>query len=208
MPTAAEAKTTMANRALVNKLGLAASYSIGQNTTLGTSVDFAWTAVEARVPSLYHWSYMRKTVKLNRLASVDNGWPYGYDLPAERIGDPLAYLRSVTVPDDYVRNYMVEAGQVYAMEPALWARIRVASDPTTWDAGFAEAFVTALGSALAVSLLQDEDREMSLFVDAFGRPQENGTGGMFGRLIAMNKAAQPQGRRFLDDDPLTAARRG
>ncbi len=33
----------------------------------------------------------------------------------------------------------------------------------------------------------------------FGRPQENYGGGLFGRLIALNRAAQPQGRRFLEE---------
>lgn len=207
MSAAAEARVSMVNRALI-KLGQPASYSIDQETSLGEIADTAWLSVEAHVASLYDWSFNRTTVKLTALATVDNGWTYGYALPGNRIGEPLAILKSITQPDDYLRDYMIEQGNVYAEISPLWARIRVASDPTTWDAGYAEAYCIALAAAMAVPLLQDEEREAKLEQDAFGRPQENGHGGMFGRLIALNKAAQPQGRRFMDNDPLTAARRG
>lgn len=202
----AAAKVAIVNRALL-KLGQPASYTIDGEIEIGGIADKCWLQTEALCMSLYDWSFARDTRALTRHATAPgNGWTHGFDLPGDRIGEPLAVLRQVSPGEAYLRDFMIEAGSLYCHIPQVWVRIRVALDPRYWDAGFAAAFVTALAAEMAVPLLQDEDLAAHLSMQAFGRPQETGGGGMFGRLIALNRAAQPQGRRFLDDDPLTTAR--
>jgi hypothetical protein len=108
--------------------------------------------------------------------------------------------------EDYLRDFMIEAGGIYTNITPIWLRYRCLLDPQYFDVGFAEAFCIALASALAVPILQDEKREEKLREDAFGRIDQNDGGGLFGKLITVNRAAQPQGRRFMENDPLTMAR--
>lgn len=207
MDETAAAKVLVVNRALL-KLGQPASYTIDGNTQLAGIVDQVWPSIEARAVALYDWSFCRDTVKATPLAGpFDNGWQYGFALPGNRIGDPLAVLTQVSPCEQFLRDFMNEGGNLYCNVSPVWVRVRVMSDPTFWDLGFREAFATALAGALAVPVLMDEELEDRRNQEAWGRPQENGGGGLFGRLIALNRAATPVGRTFLDNDPLTAARR-
>jgi hypothetical protein len=207
MADSVEAKVLVVNRAL-RKLGLPASYTIDMEDDLGGTVDLVWPGVEATVVSIYNWSVCQDDLACNPLADAPvNGWTYGFELPATRVGEPLAILDNV-VREHYLRDFMLSGGKLYTNVTPVWARCRVLLDPAAWDIGFSEAFSIALAAALAVPLLQDEDRENKLFTDAFGGKQENMGGGLFGKLITINRAAQPQGRGFMRDDPLTNARFG
>ncbi len=200
------AKVKVVNRALI-KLGLPASFSIDAETELGGTVDLVWQGVEARSVAIFDWSFCRRTDLLSVLADPPtNGWQYGFQLPSDRIGEPLAILDQVAPAEHFLRDYMLEAGKVYANIATVWARCRVMLDPQFWDRGFAEAYATALAAELAVPLTQDQGAAEVLSEAAWGPPREQGTGGLFGKLLGLNRAATPQGRRFMDDDPLTNAR--
>jgi hypothetical protein len=206
MAETAPAKVGIVNRALL-KLGLPASYSIDANTSIGGIVDTLWPGVEARAVAVYDWSHFRATRQASVIAAAPaNGWAYGFTLPADRVGDPIAVLDQAGANESYLRSFMLEAGNLYTNVKPVWVRVRVMQDPNYWDLGFQEAFVVALAAELAVPLTQDENARAQFMADAWGKPQENGLGGLMGRLIALNRAAQPQGRRFMDNDPLTAAR--
>ncbi|YBV97530.1 hypothetical protein M1D80_11815 [Phyllobacteriaceae bacterium JZ32] len=199
-------KATVVNWALP-KLGLAPVYTIDSETELGGTVDLIWPHVIAECFSVHDWSFCRRTVKLDRHARApENGWRYGFDLPGDRIGEPLKVLRCAGAREEILRNYTLEGGSLYADEPYAWARCRLAVEPETWDIGFRSVFVIALASALAVPLIQDKDLADTLYAEAFGTPSQGGTGGKFGRLIAQNRASEPLGSPMLRDDPLTSAR--
>lgn len=198
-------KVHVVNRALV-KLGEAPSYSTDDDTAIGAAVDLIWPGVEARFLAMCDFSFARKTYAMDEKAPPhNNGWPHGFVLPAERVGEPLAILTDV-VRETYLREYMIEQGIVYANVKPLWARCRVMADPMFWDEGFREVFSIALAGALAVPIQQDGEAEKRFETQAFGDPREGGAGGLLGRLLALNKAASPPGRGFLNDDPLTNAR--
>jgi len=59
---------------------------------------------------------------------------------------------------------------------------------------------------LAVPLLQDLELAAEKWAQAFGTRSEGGSGGLFGRLIAQDRAAAPLGSNILANDPLTAGR--
>jgi len=207
MPETARDKVHVCNRALL-KLGQPASYTIDSGEELGAILDMGFDAVEARAIALYRWSNSIRTQALEALAAgtFDNGWTYGFNLPANRIGNPVAFLSQAGANEIYCRSFMIEEGKVYANVSALWARIRLLADPTTWDLGFMEAFVTALAGEIAEPLLQQEDTGERYKREAWGSPQQEGGGGLFGKLIALDHASQPQGRNFLQRNPLTDAR--
>lgn len=206
MPSSAEAKVHLVNRALV-KLGLRPSYTTDQASELGAMVEAVFDPLLAEVATNFDFPFLRQTLALDPLAGPpQNGWPYGFKLPATRIGSPLSFLDQVYPRERYLREFMLEAGNVYAACTVLWGRFRILLDPQYWDEGFAEAYVTGLAGRLAVPMTQDAELEEARIREAFGSQQEQRRGGLFGRLIAMNKAAEPQGRGFMDSDLLTQAR--
>ena len=208
MPDQSQARVHVANRAFL-KIGMPASYSSEGEFGESGTVDLLWDGVAAEVTAAYDFSDFRKTFSLEKLAGTPgNSWAFGFRLPSERIGEPLAILDRVAPVEHYLREFMIEAGCVYTNIDPVWARCRVMQDPQYWDQGITEGFATALAAAFAIPFKQDEDLQAQKREEAFGAPREMYGGGIFGRLIALNRAAQPQGRRFMDDDPLTSARWG
>lgn len=199
-------KPTLINRALVLHLGEQPVYSIGGEDDLSGSCDAAWDEAISHCFGIHDWSFARRTQKLNRLVSrPENGWEYGFQLPGDRIGPPQKLLRSI-YPETPLRNYVLEAGNVYANEPDVWGRCKVFVDPQYWPVDWRVAFLIALGSALAKPVIEDEQLEETLRVKAFGTSSQEGTGGAFGRLIAQDRAAAPVASSPWADDPLTSAR--
>lgn len=198
-------KPTLVNWALT-EIGLPASYSTDGETSFGGQVDRVWQRVLDRCFGLHDWSFCRRTLKLVRHAAKPaNGWPYGFDLPGDRIGPPLKVLCSAD-ERDVLRHYDIEGDAVFARQKDVWARCKVALAPDAWDGGFRDAFVTALAAELAVPTMQDIELRNELRRDAFGTASEGMTGGKFGRLIAQDRAGAGVGSPLLRDDPLTAAR--
>lgn len=200
-------KATVVNMALIGRLGMPGNYSIDGETELGGSVDVVWPLAVAQCFSLHDWNFCRRTSKLARhSAAPDNGWRYGFDLKGDRIGDPLKLLKQAGENEALLRNFTIEGGSVYANEPDVWSRDKVAVDPKYWDSGFLVGFVIVFGAYLAVPVLQDTKMRDDGLTEAFGTPSQGGGGGYFGRLLAQNRASEPVGSPLLRNDPLTDAR--
>jgi hypothetical protein len=199
-------KVHVVNRAFL-KLGLPATFSIDAETAEGGIVDLVWPGLEATVATKYSWASSVVTRKLIRHSvAPENGFTYSFEMPGDMVGPPLSVLSSVVPPGAKLRDYAIEAVGLCAHEPEVWLRCKALIDPRYWSEAFREAFATALASRLAVPMRQDEAEEKRLAELAFGRMEQNGGGGLFGDLNAIHMAAQPQGRGFYANDPLTRAR--
>ena len=200
-------RAMIVNWALID-LGHPASFTDDANDQLGGIVDLVWPRVVERTFGLHDWTFCRRTTKLVRLDETpQTGWKHAFTLPGDRIGDPLKLL-----PDPRreapLRDFQIEGDEVHANVAEIWARCRVNVDPRYWDPAFRAAFVTALASALAVPLMQDEDTAATLHAKAFGSPSQGGAGGEFWRLIAQNLASSPVGSPLTGYNVLVDARWG
>ena len=198
-------KAVIVNWALA-EIGMPPKFSIDDATMLGQQVDIFWPRTEARCFGLHDWTFCRRTYQLDRQeAQPQNGWRYGFSLPGGRIGPPLKLLSDPRneVP---LRNFDIEGDTLFTDEAKAWARCKVALEPKAWPIQFTEAFATALASALAIPLRQDDSAASELEMKAFGHPREGGAGGIFGRLISQDIAAKPVASPLLRHDPLTMAR--
>lgn len=190
------------------ELGLAANFSTDEQTTRGADVALMWPRAEAQSISLTDWTNFRRTTRLTRQAATpDTGYAYGYDLPGDRFGEPLKLL-SDPRRETPIRDQRIEGDTLSCDEPTVYAVCKVRRDPAYWDPQWANCFAVLLASYLAVPLLQDPDMAEAKMVLAIGTRSEGGTGGMFGRLIAQNRAAGPVASPLYRDDPLTAGRGG
>lgn len=209
----ADSETTRAaivNQALVIGLGQQPNFSIdADESDLGGIVDLVWPLVVDRTFGLHDWTFCRRTSKLNRRAATPvTGYAYAFDLPGDKVGDPLKFARDQTFRDP-VRDFYLEGLQVHTNEETLYGRFRVLVDPVAWDPAFRAAFVTALAAVLAIPVLQNVNLKDTLEEEAFGSAsirRAGGVGGAFGRLIAQNRAASPIGDPFDGNGVLVDAR--
>jgi hypothetical protein len=201
-----ESMVHIVNRALV-KLGQPPSFSIDDDSDLAGIVDLTWPGLAAEVVAKYDWSASKLVSKLIPVTDPpDVGWSYGFMLPGNRIGEPLAFLTSPHPPEAFLRDHMIANGLLYANCADVWCRYRGLVDPQYWDLGFAEAFCTAYAARLAVPLLEDQKLAQFFNELAFGRVDQNDGGGLFGKLITINRSSMPQGRQFMANNPLANAR--
>lgn len=205
MPETELDKPMIVNWALA-ELGLKPKFSIDEDTQLGGTVDIFWPRAEARCFGLHDWTFCRRTSQLTRQdATPQTGYAYGFDLPGDRLGEPLKVLSDPRC-ETPVREYRIEGKSLFADEAAVYAVCKVRLDPRDWDIQFADCFAVCLAGYLAIPMLQDIDMAAAKEKQAFGTASEGGTGGMFGRLIAQHRSGSPLGSNLLRNDPLTAGR--
>ncbi len=198
-------KAMVVNWALA-ELGLAASFTIDDQSSLGKDVAIFWPRAIGRCFGLHDWTFCRLTYRLTRQATApDTGYQYGFDLPGNRIGNPQKYL-SDPRGQTPVRDTRIEGNTLSADEPNVWAVCKVPVEVEIWDWQWADAFAVALASYLAIPRTQDADLAEAKERKAFGTPSEGGTGGMFGRLIAQDRASGPVGASMANENPLTNGR--
>lgn len=198
-------KAMIVNWAL-SELGLAPKFSIDDETSLGGTVDIYWPRCIGHTFGLHDWTFCRRTSRLTRQSEKpETGYRYGFDLPGDKIGQPMKLLHDPR-REDPIRNFRIEGQTVFADNDVVYAVCKVQVSPKIWDWQWASAYATALASMLAVPLLQNTELAADKWAAAFGTRSEGGTGGVFGRLIAQDRAAAPLGSNLMAGDPLTAGR--
>ena len=202
-------KAMIINWALT-EIGAGAMFSTDDGSDLAVNIENTWQRTVDFAMALDDWSWTRKIRRLDRhAAEPENGWRYGFALPADRIGPANSFLAEAGQSPRPHRNFHLEGNAVYVNVPDLWAEIRVLVAVDDWDASFRAAFTKLLASELAIPVWQDGKLKEDLRAVALGQPHEKGSGGMFGRLMAQNKAAEPVGSTsVISNDPLDDARWG
>lgn len=198
-------RATIINWALTD-IGAGPMFSVDDDSDQAEQIANVWQAVVDRTFGLTDWSFSRQTRKLvRRAAKPENGFANGFDLPGDRIGNPLRYWSH---PRDRrpIRDFTLEAGVFYCDCAEAWSLCKTYVDPDYWPTDWRSAFIVALGAYLAVPIWQDDDMRDGRLAEAFGSPSQQLTGGMFGRLIAQDKASNPIGDPQSLDNPLVNAR--
>jgi hypothetical protein len=199
-------KATIINMALTEPLGVGPVFSIDDDSDLAEMIEHVWPQVVDRTFGMHDWTWAQLTRRNNRRAEEpENGWRYGFDLPGGRIGNPLKYLSDPKqrMP---IRDFALEGGVFYCDLPDTWSRCKFYVDPDIWPPEWRGGFIIALGAYLAVPVWQDKDMRDELLVEAFGTASREGTGGLFGRLMAQDKASAPIGSPLAAEEPLSNAR--
>lgn len=198
-------KAVIVNWAL-GKIGSFATFTIDGDDDLSSQVGLTWQRCVDQCFGLADWSFLKQTFLLDRTTTAPlNGWKHEFALPGGRIGDPLKIMAGTTGKAP-LRCYDIEGDHLYADETVVRGTFKVYRDPEYWDPAFRAAFTTALAGYLAVPVTHDTDMRDDLLREAFGTPSKEGTGGLFGRLMAQNKAGAPVGHPLADADPITGGR--
>lgn len=198
-------RATIINWALTD-IGAGPMFSVDDDSDQAEQIENVWQAVVDFTFGLHDWSWCRKTFKNRRLTEKpENGFAYAFELPGGRIGNPLRYWDQPRARTP-IRDFELEAGLFFCDYAETWSLCKTYVDPDYWPTDWRAAFKIALGGALAVPVWQDKDLRADLFQEAFGSASMQLTGGMFGRLMAQDKASNPIGDNQSLDNPLTNAR--
>lgn len=200
-------KAMIINWALT-EIGAGPMFSTSDQTDLAQNIENTWQRTVEFAFGLDDWNWAQRTVRLVRQADVpENGWRYGFDLPADRVGSALAFLDQAGHSPRALRNFHLEGKTVFVNVPDLWAEIRIIVAVDDWEVGFRAAFTKLLASELAIPVFQDKALKEDLRTICLGQPHEKNTGGLFGRLMGQNKAAEPMGASpLMATTPLDDAR--
>jgi hypothetical protein len=198
-------KVSIVNMAL-SEIGHFTTFSLDANDDLADAVHQSWQRAIDHCVSLHDWKDFRRTRKLRRLTDApETGWTYAHELPGDRVGEPLKILSQAGQSPVPLREFDREENLILCETQDVWARCKVILEPVSWDGGWRAAFVMALAGYLAVPVLQSEDMKEKKHRNAFGTPSQEGAGGMFGRLMAQDRASAPIGSPIADADPLSQA---
>lgn len=165
--------------------------------------------------SLHMWSWSNDTIKLDRIDKVANGvaetenWPAGYMFAHAYPGNFLDAPRALYWSAEWqslIRIFSFANGRVFTNHEDVWARGRIVREAEDWPLSFVAAFTLSLTARLAITETEDRDTSDRFYVMAHGQRREDLTGGMFGRLIAQDLAANPPDSPLVSGDPLTEAR--
>lgn len=188
-------------------IGVGPIFSTDDGSDLAENCENAWQRTIDQVIGLHNWSFCRKTFKNRRRDETpENGWSYAFDLPGGRIGNPLKVMDRAGSSPHPLRDFTIEGGILYANVTETWSLCKFEASPDSWPPEWRAAFVVAYGGYLAVPVWADEDMRDRRLAEAFGTPSKEGTGGLFGRLMAQDKASNPVGEPMQDDNPVTAVR--
>ncbi len=194
------------NKALI-RIGAGTIFAMDEDSELA---ETAISVYNDRVPSIigsFRPSWARKTYALDQLdLTPNNGWKYAFAIPGTSLNPtPIKLLTDPRDPDRPLRQFLVEAGEIYADCRPLWGSFIIMPPPAIWPAVFREAIVMTLAAAYCVPVTHDKDLASTLLVQAQGTPQEQGRGGLMGMALQVDAAGSQSHAPGNASDPLTSA---
>lgn len=181
--------------------------SLDDETDAGQSASLLYQDVVDFNVGIYNFSFSKQLRQLSRSDGVSPlaGFLYAYDMPAERIGDPLYLTDDPTDPDVRFTRYAIVGTKIHTSAEQIFAMIRFRPDPHNWSATFKAATITALASRLAMSLGHDRATADAKHVEAYGTPTEGFRGGQLGAAIRADAYSSPPRPQKRDRNPLTSS---
>lgn len=150
------------------------------------------TTVEFNL-GIYLFSFSKQIRQLSR-NDVGNplaGFDYVYDLPAERIGDPIYLTDDPTNADRRFTRYAIVGVQIHTSADPIYAMIRYRAAPHNWSPTFKAATIKAVAAEFAVPMTHDRALADQLRTAAYGTPSEQFRGGMIGAAIRADAYSTP-----------------
>lgn len=156
---------------------------------------------------VHNFAFAKQIRQLSRdtVSPTLAGYAYVFDLPAERIGDPLYLTDDPTDPDRRFSRYAIVGAKVHADPDPLYAMIRYRAEPYHWSGPFKSVMITSLAARFAISLAHDRGLADDLRNEAYGTPSQDYRGGRMRAAINAEGFTQPPRPQARDSNPLTRA---
>lgn len=195
----------LANQAL-RLLGEFAITAFDDGTALADTAGLLQLATVRQMLTAHPWRFTMAKAPLARLTDAPTTeWRYQHALPPDML--VLRALRdTAAVGANPLLQYELFDGRAYSDSLELWADYQRWVDPGYWPPTFYAAARYALAADYAVAVGASASVADLFHRRAYGTPQENGRGGLFG--IAARADSQQQPPQAMHDFPLITARQG
>lgn len=182
--------------------------SLGEETPGGQAAQLLLEDIIEFNLGVYIFSFAKQIRELSddAFARPLSGFEHVYDLPADRIGQPIYVTDDVTDPDRRFDRYVIIGDQVHADARPLYAQIRIRPQVRHWSPAFKSATIAALASKLAIARADAGSISKELHVEAYGTPTEDFRGGKMGVAIGSDSFSTPPRKAAWGNNPLLAGR--
>jgi hypothetical protein len=181
---------TMANRALAQVRSRPIASFDDQDERTRAVVATYWNVLEAAL-TMRKWYFARGFEALTAAPeSKRRGWDHAHLLPANRIGPPFKLTNSPK-EDRAIRVFELTEDCVLSDEPQVYGLFYRRTRPVFWPGYFRIFITTALASAFAITVRNDETMSQQKAVEAFGGPSLMGQGGLFKTAADLDHAHRP-----------------
>lgn len=188
-------------------IGEAPLQSLDDEIDAGQSAALLYNAVLEYNLDVYKFSFAKQIRQLskNALAPALAGYTTVFDMPAERIGNPLYVTDD---PTDHMRRfseYAIVGAQIHASVSPLYAMILFRAPVYNWSGAFKMLMIEALAASFAIPMCHDRALAEEKHRSAYGTPSDDFRGGRMRAAINADSFTNPPRPQDRDSNPLTAA---
>jgi hypothetical protein len=186
-------------------IGEAPLQSLDEEIDAGQSAALLYNAVLEFNLDIYKFSFAKQIRQLskNALGQALAGYTTVFDMPAERIGNPLYVTDDPTDNARRFSEYAIVGAQIHASVSPLYAMILFRAPVYNWSGAFKMMTITALAANFAIPMCHDRALAEEKKQAAYGTPSDDFRGGMMRAAINADSFTNPGRTQDRDNNPLT-----
>lgn len=161
------------------------------NINAATICGEMWDDYSRFLLSIYSWRFNTTKIELAQLVQAPlNQWRYQYQLPADMLNMRAVYANDSQHMPPLMR-YEVFEHQLYADTQQVFVDYQKYFEPNLWPPYFTKFAIKAIAADLATIMTDKIDLANLKRQEAYGPPQDNGQGGIFGMAKRIDSQMMP-----------------
>lgn len=186
-------------------LGAKAITSFNDGTDSSSVCDRLYPNVRDSTLMMYRWSFSVKKIALAQLVTAPGSyWRYAYQLPGDRLGNPLAVYASSNVGSPIQKDWEIQGDQLLTNLPAVFIDYQYSVPEYAMPQYFVQLLKYQMAWHIAEAITEQADKSLRWQRVALGDPAENMRGGYFRQACQMDAQGNPS--RVIEDYTLVAVR--
>jgi hypothetical protein len=186
-------------------LGARAITSFNDGTDASSVCDRLYPNVRDTTLTMYRWSFSVKKIALAQLVTAPSSvWRYAYQLPGDRLGNPLAVYASANVGSPVQKDWEIQGDQLLTNLPAVYIDYQYSVPEYAMPQYFVQLLKYQMAWHIAEAITEQADKSLRWQRVALGDPAENMRGGYFRQATQMDAQGNPS--RVIEDYTLVAVR--
>lgn len=170
---------TICKRALL-RLGHDGITSFEDGSSAATLCQELYDDVRNMVLTAYAWHITKKKRRLSALSEGPlNEWTYAYQLPSDRITDPIAVYDSTGTNINETTDYEIIGDQIHTDHTVIIVEYQYLPDENVWPGYLRELMIKAMRAELAYPITDQANLADLAHRDCWGLPGERRQGGYF-----------------------------
>jgi len=186
-------------------LGAKAITSFNDGTDSSSVCDRLYPNVRDSTLTMYRWSFSMKKIALAQLVTAPGSyWKYAYQLPGDRLGNPMAVYPSSNVGTPIDKDWEIQGDQLLTNLTAVFIDYQYRVPEYAMPQYFVQLLKYQMAWHIAEAITEQQDKSLRWQRVALGDPAENMRGGYFRQACQMDAQGNPS--RVIEDYTLVAVR--